>query len=952
MASLETDWEYPGSRWWKFDFHVHTPASSDYGKGPNQCQLMKIEPSEWLLGFMTRGIDCVAVTDHNSGTWIDPLKEALLQLESDRHPDFRPLHLFPGIEISVNLGFHLLAIFDNSYSTSDIDTLIGSIGFRGTKGESDDVTQRSGKEVIDEIVAVGGIPVPAHTDQRKGLLRISDVEGSNRSVLDTDTLLQVINHPDVIAMEVADQHSAKPEIYRQKKISLTSVLGSDSHHPDCTTGPRCPGSHFTWVKMAEPSLEGLYLALLDGERFSIRRSDDSGEFDPFPKRQHLIESVKVSNARHMGGIAPVKFEFNPMLNTLIGGRGTGKSTMIHAIRLASRRVDELEHLEQTSVAYTSFDRFNKVPAFQWDIGGLLDETTIVWTVLRDGVRHRVYWGGETSDNVVEDQNAQGTWVMSPSQSVDSYRFPIRIFSQGQIADMAGDNRGALLNLIDDAAGVSVAKLGFEQSKDAYYSIKARIYELDHSIESREETLKIQLMDTERKLERFEKSGYADILTNYRNRSLQRAEIDSRFDGAKKAADEIANQTRRVKIEDLPDGLFDANLTDDLHALNAINGLTESVAEAHALANKAAETIRTAVQDQAEGLAKSNWEKAVENANIAYAQLITSIKEEGVDDPDQYGELVASKQKLDNELTNLDLEQRKRNKLLKSANVQQTRILRARRVISDYRRRFLFAEISNNKFVRINVLQYGDEPRQLERSLREILGLENGSFEDEILSADGQNGMITDLCARVNGRRGTSTEFENRLSTLKSRLELACQGEGSFHGRFINYMNNQFERNKTFLDRIMTWFPEDGLRVSYSRRGDGKGFVPIEQGSPGQKAAALLAFLLAHGEEPLVLDQPEDDLDNELIYGLVVRQIRENKLRRQIIIVTHNPNIVVNGDAELISTMDYVEDGCDIRRSGSLQDSLIREEICRVLEGGEEAFERRYKRLGQEVRRNI
>ena len=110
---------------------------------------------------------------------------------------------------------------------------------------------------------------------------------------------------------------------------------------------------------------------------------------------------------------------------------------------------------------------------------------------------------------------------------------------------------------------------------------------------------------------------------------------------------------------------------------------------------------------------------------------------------------------------------------------------------------------------------------------------------------------------------------------------------------------------------------------------------------------MLAFLLAHGEEPLVLDQPEDDLDNHLIYDLIVRQIRENKLRRQIIVVTHNPNIVVNGDAEMLHVLDFIEGQCKVVQYGSLQQIAIREEICRVMEGGREAFERRYRRLGRE-----
>ena len=136
-------------------------------------------------------------------------------------------------------------------------------------------------------------------------------------------------------------------------------------------------------------------------------------------------------------------------------------------------------------------------------------------------------------------------------------------------------------------------------------------------------------------------------------------------------------------------------------------------------------------------------------------------------------------------------------------------------------------------------------------------------------------------------------------------------------------------------------------MEYSPAGDGTDFRSIGQASAGQRAAAMLAFLLAHGDEPLVLDQPEDDLDNHLIYDLVVRQMRENKRRRQIIVVTHNPNIVVNGDAEMLHALDFQNGQCIVTQSGSLQDPAMREEVCRIMEGGREAFERRYRRLGRE-----
>jgi ABC-type cobalamin/Fe3+-siderophores transport system ATPase subunit len=146
-----------------------------------------------------------------------------------------------------------------------------------------------------------------------------------------------------------------------------------------------------------------------------------------------------------------------------------------------------------------------------------------------------------------------------------------------------------------------------------------------------------------------------------------------------------------------------------------------------------------------------------------------------------------------------------------------------------------------------------------------------------------------------------------------------------------------------IDRIQCWFPNDSLDVKYSLK-DGENYKPVEQGSPGQKTAALLAFILSYGNEPLILDQPEDDLDNHLIYDLIVSQLRAIKQKRQILIVTHNANIVVNGDAENVIALDVRSGLTRIVTQGGLQELSIREEICRVMEGGKEAFNQRYKRI--------
>ncbi|MCB1190714.1 MAG: hypothetical protein KDK90_09785, partial [Leptospiraceae bacterium] len=89
-GKLENYWN--GARWWKFDFHAHTPASSDYGKGSSQLELGKLTPKEWLLAYMKAEIDCVAITDHNSGEWIDKLKSAYIEMKNNKEEGFREIY--------------------------------------------------------------------------------------------------------------------------------------------------------------------------------------------------------------------------------------------------------------------------------------------------------------------------------------------------------------------------------------------------------------------------------------------------------------------------------------------------------------------------------------------------------------------------------------------------------------------------------------------------------------------------------------------------------------------------------------------------------------------------------------------------------------------------------------------------------------------------------------------
>ena len=117
--------------------------------------------------------------------------------------------------------------------------------------------------------------------------------------------------------------------------------------------------------------------------------------------------------------------------------------------------------------------------------------------------------------------------------------------------------------------------------------------------------------------------------------------------------------------------------------------------------------------------------------------------------------------------------------------------------------------------------------------------------------------------------------------------------------------------------------------------------PLERLSPGQRCSAILPILLLNGTSPLIIDQPEDNLDNRLIRQVIVNVLASIKLRRQVIVATHNPNLPVLGDAEQVIVLRAVEDErCQKEAEGVLDDRDVVRCITEIMEGGREAFQYR------------
>jgi energy-coupling factor transporter ATP-binding protein EcfA2 len=162
--------------------------------------------------------------------------------------------------------------------------------------------------------------------------------------------------------------------------------------------------------------------------------------------------------------------------------------------------------------------------------------------------------------------------------------------------------------------------------------------------------------------------------------------------------------------------------------------------------------------------------------------------------------------------------------------------------------------------------------------------------------------------------------------------------------------SNLERYRAWAAELSAWlYSVDHIRIRYSIQYDG---VEIEQLSPGTRGIVLLLLYLSidrNDDRPLVIDQPEENLDPKSVYDELVERFRETKLRRQIIVVTHNANLVINTDADqvIVAKAGHHQPGALPTMTyfaGGLENPEIRKEVCEILEGGEPAFLDRAKRL--------
>ena len=225
-----------------------------------------------------------------------------------------------------------------------------------------------------------------------------------------------------------------------------------------------------------------------------------------------------------------------------------------------------------------------------------------------------------------------------------------------------------------------------------------------------------------------------------------------------------------------------------------------------------------------------------------------------------------------------------------------------------------------------------------------------------------------ILSKVNqGRRGSFAGIDEGKRALKSLVETAdfqtASGVSTFveslHGRFsADYrqsppspmeLGEQLKSGITPLELLNVVFGLKYLSPKYQLKWSGKS---IEELSPGERGTLLLIFylLIDRRDIPLVIDQPEDNLDNQTVYAMLVECLREARQRRQIIIVTHNPNLAVVCDADQIihSYIDKQHKNKVTYTSGSLENPKTNALSIMVLEGTRPAFVQRDRKYHEET----
>jgi energy-coupling factor transporter ATP-binding protein EcfA2 len=934
---MNSNFNYKGTRWFKCDLHLHTVAS--------QCFEDKtVTPEQWVDRAIEQGLNCVAITDHNTGASVDDIKEAAKD---------KMLTVFPGVEITCDSAkVHLLILFDVTKTSADIrDFLVRADIKADDFGKQTASTVKSIFEIADLANKDSAMVIPAHINEYNGL---GDVSVDNLKIFYSknninavqvvhkeflNNTLQVSNNDELKTMLNDYYGNPNPAIddstikkwFTSTKYALEAnvALLTFSDNPHGAQNPKHGlggiGESYTWIKMdVEPSLEGLRQAFLLPD-FRVKNKFDSPD-NPYIFPDVWIKSITINNATITDTSSPLKINFSPQLNTLIGGRGSGKSSILRFIRGVFNRTADINALHEILRDHNDFYKREEGRPKK---GVLQGTTTIEIEFVRNNILHKIVaseiYSTEKQKLVIEKFiDETSSWeIISDEGYLDFFEFDH--YSQKQIYEIA-QQPNALRERIDKAID-SIAKLNSEreQIKNLFLEKSVGIRTSDQIIAGKGK-IETRIKDLDESIKKLQKSGIASILTD-KEKFSKDEEIIFSF---KKKIEEKENDLNRL-IQDFELLDIDYSSFTEIHkqilepiSKVVIDGISALKSELEKL-NTSLIKLKDDYQNSIDGSAwRVDYDKNIEDFTTKKDEL----ELEGINDIGNFEKLTEEKVELEKKIEIINAKSIVRETDVAERLSLQNEYLEICKQITLIRRDFVSQILQDGK-VKINIKQFRDK-NDFEVKLRHILQREDHLFVSDI-------DKLVELCFTGN--------VEQKIEEVRDIFLKIRRGEevsNNITGFFINLVKDLTDAQ---IDEIELLLPEDEIEVQYKPTATSP-FKSLSTASAGQKTTAILTFILSYGKVPLILDQPEDDLDNRLVYELIVDRLKQAKENRQLIVVTHNANIPVNGDAEYIVSMDTESKTLKVIHKGTVEQPEIKTEICDVMEGGELAFNMRSKRYKQ------
>lgn len=872
--------QYTYARFWRCALQVNPVGyngayrGADHGLdegGYNQALLQKC---------LELGITVVGLADHGSVASVDALRQVLQP---------HGIVVFPGFEIASSDKTHFVCLFSEETTGQQLERYLGNLDLLDpTDGVCP--SRLSSEQLIERVDQLGGFIYAAHCTSDCGLLknrlnhvwklaklRAAQIPGpiDDLTGVESDFYRRVLLNKD--------------DAYRRER-PVAVINARDVAKPEDLEQPGAT----CLIKMTRPNFAAFKVAFLDpGSR--VRLNSQQGQ-SPIGK----VVRMTVAG----GYLDGVRVDFSDHLNTVIGGRGTGKSTLLECMRYAldfPPKGKQAQKLHQEIIKENLGRSAGRV------------ELTVVSSA-QNGRQYTVSRRfGEPP--MVRDGDGNVSTLL-PRDLLPG----IDIYGQNEIYELAQDetSRVQLLDRFLPQDGDYEAK-----SADVHRRLKENQQGLTKSLTTLDE-LKAQLErlpKMEEQLRGFDELGIKEKLAKTSLLAREREIANAATAGGKSLRDALTHV--QASLPDLSfindealDGLPDADQLLAMRAtLDSLNGgFTDHLTAMQALLDEGAKQF--SAQFRA-------WQHAIQGHEVELEKALRTLPAMAGKSGQEVG--VAYQRLLG------DIERIKPMRSRLSANEAQRDALRQER-------RNLLAELSDLRGQRVQALQKAAKKlnKRLERKLK----------VDIVPEADRSPLVNFLLGCRLEGVGEKRLAWIEEATTM-SPLSLAQSIQnGSAHvqldwgvTQIVADALTKLQSSQIMELEALELEHRVDIFLNVAQGQTEPVFRPLNKLSTGQQCTAILHMLLLENIDPLLMDQPEDNLDNAFIADRIVTELREAKTSRQFLFATHNANIPVFGDAEWIGVFTAAESqgSLGLDAQGSIDVPVIRDQVASILEGGRDAF---------------